>query len=78
MKRFLGSAVAAVVALVAIALIGGESGAVAGHGCHGRKSCHGGILSRLHAKKSCHGAEAAPAADCGACEAAPAPAPAKP
>ena len=77
MKRFLGSAVAMLVALVAIGLVGGDSGAVAGHGCHGRKS-GGGLLAKLHAKKGCHGAaaaEAAPACDSG-CEAAPAPAPA--
>ena len=77
MKRFLGSSVAMVVALVAISLVGGESGAVAGHGCHGRKS-GGVLLAKLHAKKGCHGAaaaEAAPASDSG-CEAAPAPAPA--
>ena len=76
MKSFLGSSVAMVVALVAISLVGGESGAVAGQGCHGRKS-GGGLLAKLHAKKGCHGAavaEAAPACDSG-CEAAPAPAP---
>ena len=77
MKRFLGFAVAMFFALVAIALVGGDSGAVAGHGCHGRHRCHGrhhdrchgGLLARMHAKhKRCHGEEAAPAC----CEEAPA------
>ena len=54
MKRFLGFAVAMFFALVAIALVGGDSGAVAGHGCHGGRKCHGGLLARHHAKK-CHG-----------------------
>jgi hypothetical protein len=82
MKRFLGFAVAMFIALVAIALVGGDTGAVAGHGCHGRrchgglhahhrchgreKKCHGGLLARLHSKKGCHG-EAAPACESG-CE----------
>jgi hypothetical protein len=52
MKRFLGFAVAMFFALVAIALVGGDSGAVAGHGCHGRHRCHG---------------EAAPVEECGSC-----------
>ena len=66
MKRFLGFAVAMFFALVAIALVGGDTGAVAGHGCHGRK-CHGGLLAKHRAKKAarkaakCHGEEAAPA-----------------
>jgi hypothetical protein len=72
MKRFLGFAVAMFFALVAIALVGGDSGAVAGHGCHGRhrERCHGGLLAKHRAKKAarCHGeAAAAPAADCGSC-----------
>jgi len=77
MKRFLGIAVAMFFALVAIALVGGDSGAVAGHGCHGRhrchgrhhrERCHGGLLARHHAKKAarCHG-EAAPVEECGSC-----------
>jgi len=53
MKRFLGFSLAMFLALVAIALVGGDSGAVAGHGCHGRR-CHGGLLARLH---RCHGRE---------------------
>ena len=68
-------------ALVAIALVGGDSGAVAGHGCHGRaRGCHGGLFAKLHnrerchglfghKKRGCHGAAAAPAAcesGCGA------------
>jgi hypothetical protein len=77
MKRFLGFAVAMFVALVAIALVGGDTGAVAGHGCHGRK-CHGGLMAKHRAKKAarkaakCHGAEAAPACEAGCGEAAPA------
>lgn len=71
MKRFLGFAVAMFFALVAIALVGGDSGAVAGHGCHGRhrERCHGGLLAKHRAKKAarCHGEAAAPAADCGSC-----------
>jgi hypothetical protein len=57
MKRFLGFAFAMFFALVGIALVGGDSGAVAGHGCHGR--CHGGLLARLHRchgeREKCHG-----------------------
>ena len=60
-------------ALVAIALVGGDTGAVAGHGCHGRKCHGGGLLAKHRAKKAarkaakCHGAEEV-AAECGACE----------
>jgi len=57
MKRFLGFAFAMFFAVVGIALVGGDSGAVAGHGCHGR--CHGGLFARLHRchgeKPKCHG-----------------------
>ena len=82
MKRFLGFSLAMFFGLVAIALVGGDSGAVAGHGCHGRK-CHGGIMAKHRAKKAarkaakCHGEEVASdcdsgcgesaAADCGSC-----------
>lgn len=78
MKRFLGFSLAMFFALIAIALVGGDSGAVAGHGCHGRK-CHGGLFARhhrCHGREKCHGlfhrkhrchGEAA-AAECGACE----------
>jgi hypothetical protein len=84
MKRFLGLCFAMFIALVAIALVGGDSGAVAGHGCHGRaRGCHGGGLF-AHKKKGCHGglfghkknrchgeaAAAAPACDSGCGEAA--------
>ena len=75
MKRFLGFSLALFFALVAIALVGGDSGAVAGHGCHGRK-CHGGLLAKHRAKKEarraakCHGEEAAPACESGCGEAA--------
>ena len=74
MKRFLGFAVAMFFALVAIALLGGDSGAVAGHGCHGRarchgrdktrEKCHGGLKDRLK-KHRCHGEEAAACGGCG-------------
>jgi hypothetical protein len=77
MKRFLGIAVAMFFALVAIALVGGDTGAVAGHGCHGRhrchgrERCHGGLLAKHRAKKAakCHGEEA-PACESGCGEAA--------
>ena len=83
MKRILGLSFAMFIALVAIALVGGDSGAVAGHGCHGRaRSCHGGLFA--HKKKGCHGglfghkkknrchgeAAAAPACESGCGEAA--------
>jgi len=56
MKRFLGFSVAMFVALVAIALVGGDAGAVAGHGCHGARKCHGGgLLSKIKLPKRCHG-----------------------
>ena len=44
MKRILGLCFAMFIALVAIALVGGDSGAVAGHGCKGRSRCNGGLL----------------------------------
>ena len=79
MKRFLGFSLAMFFALMTIALVGGDTGAVAGHGCHGRK-CHGGLLAKHRAKKAarkaakCHGEEAAAcesgcgeASDCGGC-----------
>ena len=71
MKRYLGFALAMFVAIVAIALVGGDTGAIAGHGCHGgllarhhAKKCHGereGLLARHRAKKAarCHGEEVA-------------------
>lgn len=83
MKRYLGFALAMFFAIVAIALVGGDSGAVAGHGCHGGRKCHGGmrankchggLLARHKAKKAarCHGEEAvacesAACGDCGSC-----------
>ena len=80
MKRFLGFAVAMFFALVAIALVGGDAGAVAGHGCHGARRCHGGLFARHHRchgeRERCHGlfgkhrrchGEAAPAACESAC-----------
>jgi len=51
MKRYLGFALAMFFAIVAIALVGGDSGAIAGHGCHGGRKCHGGLLARMHANK---------------------------
>jgi hypothetical protein len=76
MKRYLGFALAMFFAIVAIALVGGDSGAIAGHGCHGGRKCHGGLLAKHKAKKAarrCHGQQEAPACEsaCG-CEAAPA------
>jgi len=81
MKRILGLCFAMFIALVAIALVGGDSGAVAGHGCKGRSRCNGGLLG--HKKKGCHGglfghkkkgcngeAAAAPACESGCGEAA--------
>lgn len=78
MKRFFGVSLAMFFALVAIALVGGDSGAVAGHGCHGRR-CHGGLFARHHRchgrerghgllgkHRRCHGEEAA--VECGGCE----------
>ena len=68
MKRFLGFCFAMFIALVAIALVGGDSGAVAGHGCKGRARCNGGLLGH---KKRCKGEEAAaPACESGCGEAA--------
>jgi len=67
MKRYLGFALAMFVAVVAIALVGGDSGAFAGCGCHGgllakhrakkchgeeASSCHGGLLAKHRAKKA--------------------------
>lgn len=74
MKRFLGIAVAMFFAVVAIALTGAESSAVAGHGCHGRARCHGRAdrchrerRERCHGRRHrCHGEAAA--VECGACE----------
>jgi hypothetical protein len=81
MKRILGLCFAMFIALVAIALVGGDSGAVAGHGCKGRSRCNGGLMG--HKKKGCHGglfghkkkgckgeAAAAPACESGCGEAA--------
>lgn len=75
MKRFFGFSLAMFFGLVAIALVGGDSGAVAGHGCHGRK-CHGGMMAKHRAKKAarkaanCHGEEVASACDSGCGESA--------
>jgi hypothetical protein len=68
MKRFLGISFAAFIALIAFALVSGDTAAVAGlrHGCHGRR-CHGrrchGLLHRL--KNRCHGEEAVSCNSCG-------------
>ena len=84
MKRYFGIALAMFVAIVAIALVGGDSGAIAGHGCHGglfakhrANKCHGGLLAKHRAKKAarCHGEEASACESgcgeaCGCCEAA--------
>jgi hypothetical protein len=71
MKRFLGIAVAMFFAVVAIALTGAESSAVAGHGCHGRARCHGRV-HRCERRERCHGRRhrchgEAVAAECGDC-----------
>lgn len=81
MKRYLGFALAMFFAIVAIALVGGDSGAIAGHGCHGGRKCHGGLFAKHRANK-CHGGllakhRAKKAARCHgeeavACESAPA------
>ena len=66
MKRYLGFALAMFFAIVAIALVGGDSGAIAGHGCHGGRKCHGGLLAKHKAKKAarrCHGQQEAPACE---------------
>ena len=69
MKRILGLCFAMFIALVAIALVGGDSGAVAGHGCKGRSRCKGGLFG--HKKNRCNGeAAAAPACESGCGEAA--------
>jgi hypothetical protein len=68
MKRFLGISFAAFIALIAFALVSGDTAAVAGlrHGCHGRR-CHGrrchGLLHRR--KNRCHGEEAVSCNSCG-------------
>jgi len=75
MKRYLGFALAMFFAIVAIALVGGDSGAIAGHGCHGGRKCHGGLLAKHKAKKAarrCHGQQEAAACESGCGEAAPA------
>ena len=41
MKRFYGIAAAVFLGLMTIALVGGESTAVAGHGCSGASDCSG-------------------------------------
>ena len=70
MKRFLGFALAMFFALMAIALVGGDNGAVAGHGCHGRERCHG-HRERCHGKhRRCHGEVAqccGETSDCSGC-----------
>ena len=68
MKRILGISFAAFIALIAFALVSGDTAAVAGlrDGCHGRK-CHGrrchGLLHRR--KNRCHGEKAASCDSCG-------------
>lgn len=68
MKRFLGISFAAFIALIAFALVSGDTAAVAGlrHGCHGRR-CHGrrchGLFHRRH--RRCHGEQAVSCDPCG-------------
>ena len=63
MKRFFGFAFALFFAVASIALVGGESTAVAGRGCHGARRCHGGLFKKHH--RRCHGEQVA--SDCGSC-----------
>lgn len=55
MKKIVGSGMSIAAAIVTLALVGGESAAVAGNGCHGSRNCHGGLLSRLRERAKCHG-----------------------
>ena len=71
MKRFYGIAAAVFLGLMTIALVGGESTAVAGHGCCGvsecsgddcggrqarrQNRCHGRRHERCHGRERCHG-----------------------
>lgn len=70
MNRIVVFGFAMFLAIVGIALLGGENSAVAGHGCNGCScdggcdggcdsscgGCHGGLLSRLHKRcGGCHG-----------------------
>lgn len=72
MKRFYGIAAAVFLGLMTIALVGGESTAVAGHGCSGASDCSGDDCScsgrrhhklgsrlhnRCHGRTRCHGQE---------------------
>ncbi len=57
MKRFLGFSMAMLFALVGIALVGGDSDAMARGGCHGRRAkCHGVEASchNDHHHNDCH------------------------
>ena len=57
MKRFYGIAAAVFLGLMTIALVGGESTAVAGHGCCGVSECSGNDCGGRHARRHnrCHG-----------------------
>jgi hypothetical protein len=57
MKRFYGIAAAVFLGLMTIALVGGESTAVAGHGCCGVSECSGDDCGGRHARRQnrCHG-----------------------
>ena len=58
MKRFYGIAAAFFLGLMTIALVGGESAAVAGHGCCGVSDCSGNDCGgRCHGRRHrrCHG-----------------------
>jgi len=64
MKKIVSTGLSMVAAIVALALVGGEPAAMAGNGCHGKKNCHGGLLSRLRergksqgSRGNCHGGE---------------------
>jgi len=66
MNRTILFGVAIFFAFVAIALIGGDTQVIAGHGCHGcsgakkgAKKCDGATLTktRCHGSKKCHGSK---------------------
>ena len=73
MKRFLGIACALFFAVVAIALTGADSSAVAGLGCHGRARCHGRVHrchrhGLCHRRHRCHGQQAVSSCEsCSSC-----------
>ena len=72
MNRTLVLGIASFIAVVGIALVGGEKTAVAARGCNGCSCDGGGDCGGCHARKHrsrCHGCHARcnGAADCGGC-----------